>query len=93
MPGLAHTTYARRKAQHQCPECGTPVQDMFRVYCAACRAARTEVYRGRQTLDASAPGPNLIACCNRFWPITSIPFQCPRCHKWYFLQAVSDKIC
>ena len=26
-----------------------------------------------------APGPNLIAHCTQFWPITALPWQCPVC--------------
>jgi len=26
-----------------------------------------------------ARGPNLIAHCTQFWPITALPWQCPVC--------------
>jgi NMD protein affecting ribosome stability and mRNA decay len=68
---------------HPCRDCGRPIEDMFRVLCPACRAARLAVYRGRQTLDASVPGPNLIACCNRWSVITALPWACLRCRRVY----------
>ena len=55
-------------------------QDTQRRTTHQLQAAREAEARKREReARRLAPGPNLIAHCQEFWPITALPWQCPVC--------------
>ena len=93
--------YHERKRQGICTRCGLRPPRPLGTQCPACglaEAARKAAwvaanplrvratgqrYRDRHRL---APGPNLVACCGRWWKITQIPLRVSCSGSVYFAQ-------
>lgn len=92
-------TYAKRKQWGRCVDCGRQPPRSGLTQCVNCaRISNAQTARYRQThrhqiqqksaaiREAiwNAPGPNQLACCGRFYPITALPFITPCCGRVFF---------
>jgi hypothetical protein len=94
MPSQA--TYRRRKAAGLCPVCGGPRNRALQICCTTCSSQGTAekrawyathktrvqaTARAAQEARWEAPGANLVACCNTWHPVPTLPYQLPCCGK------------
>lgn len=75
--------YHHRSQQGLCPRCGRLRHHAWFI----CRACQDEA-RARQRTTAEArrlaPGPNRVACCGAWHPITQTPLTVPCCGRIFF---------
>ena len=69
---------ARRRAAGLCTRCGR-VMVVRTATCARCRAAERHWHQQRTIHRREAPGPNRIAHCRTWHPLTALPWWCPQC--------------
>ena len=97
MPTL--TIYAKRRAQGLCGRCGTRPAQAGHACCARCYTptprqvlfpgirsgdpAYAQAYAWHRRMQQTPPLE--LGCCGQVWPVTSVPFTAPCCHKQYFL--------
>ena len=87
--------YATLKALGRCANCGSRDVDLaVRVTCDRCAATRQRYYDRVKNNRRLAPGPNRIAHCGSFHPLTALPWACPACGEMVGLYAeeISDDL-
>ena len=89
MTHAAHVSlYVLRKALKQCPECGCPVTTTH-IYCPICRAKSRQAYYRRCEVNRGKPmaqGANLVAHCQQWHTIASVPCVLPCCGDTLFIE-------